>query len=554
MTRRRTLVAPPRRAAARFADSPLDRPPTATLPTAHARSLSQRRPSFTPPQSSSSRIRHAPLPLRSLGPLLLPLLVLAIGACSGATPTPEVDPEGPLQLSLEVSPVDGDAPHEVRARAELSGELGPGDAVRFRCATAAFIMGNDTVQHVPPEQPCDDEVQRAYETTYTYEAAGTYPISVRLIARPVRPSRSIQVFVRGATPTPVSAGAASGPNIVIATPVTRTAEPPTQAATEASAPAATATRMHSATPEPVGPATRVAVDATPAIGVSVLPADLYFLSGEPARIARLPASGDPPEAVGPPDERSVSDYAVSSLGLVAVLAEGELAVLSPLGEARIVAADGASHPTWSRDGRALAYARNGVLHHFDVVTFKERSLATRGEPVAYSHDGAWLLARDPEGAPLLLQPDSSPIGRQPLPLDGAAYAGWLPGRNVLWLSGPGLRFVSVEDAITVAPVLDTDVATSPLFVRPDERALLLAERNGSSTLHLVDLTAPMLEAEVVGVPLVLPVDADFAWSPDGRWLAVAGPSRLIQFNPVTGLSSTLVEGPVRRPSWVLSGR
>lgn len=494
------------------------------------------------------------------------MLLFALVACDGATPTPTVDPTGPLRLDLTVTPLEGDAPLVVRVEAELVGELGPGDDVRFRCATAAFIMGDDTVQHVPPEQPCSNTVQRRYESAHTYQVAGTFPVSVRLIARPVRPSPAQRIFVRGATPTPVPLGAAPGPTIIIATPAARTptavavaeggdvegSAEASRAAPASATPAATA--IVSQTPRPAGPATQVAVAATPVEGINVLPADLYFLAGAPARLARLPASGEAPEAVGPPIDRSVDDFAISSLGLVARVAGGELAVLSPLGEARQVAATGASHPVWSRDGRMLAFSLEGELQLFDVVSFSEEALGIAGRPLAFSFDGDWLLARDAAGELQLLRPEERPVGRLPLPLSDAAHAGWLPGREVLWLSGPGLRFVSLDDTISVIPVLDESVETSSVFVRPDQRALLLAERGGAATLHLVDLTAPTLEAEVVGVPLVLPLTADFTWSPDGRWLAVAGPSRLVQFSPVTGLSSSLVEGAVRRPEWVLSGR
>ena len=501
-----------------------------------------------------TRRRRAPFPVA--------LLAILLAACDGATPVPTADPEGPLRLDLGVTPLEGDAPLSIRAEASLVGELGPGDDVRFRCATAAFIMGDDTVQHVPPEQPCTDTVQRRYETAHTYNAAGTFPVSVRLIARPVRPSGAARVFVRGATPTPVPLSAAPGPTIVIATAAPRTATPDAEIATRTPEPereeptstAAAPTRAATRTPVPDGPATRVAVAATPVEGVSVLPADLYFLAGEPARLARLPASGEAPEAVGPPGAGSVEAYAISSLGLVAQVAESALSVLSPLGEAREVASEGASSPVWSRDGRLLAYAREGELQLFDVVSFSEEPLGIPGEPLGFSYENEWLLARDGAGELLVLRPEERPVGRLDLPLSDAAHAGWLPGRNVLWLSGPGLRFVSLDDAVSVQPVLEADVDTSAVFVRPDQRALLLAEREGATTLHLVDLGAPTLEAELVGVPLVLPLTADFAWSPDGRWLAVAGPSRLVQFDPVTGRTSNLVEGAVKEPRWVLSGR
>lgn len=499
----------------------------------------------------------------------------------GIVPPDAVLEEGDLVLRLEVTPLRGDAPLTVALRAVLEGDLE--DPIPYRCATAAFTMDDDTVQLVAPDQPCTGEaVQRVYETTYTYESAGRYAPFVRLIARPVTPSRRAQVLVLGSTPTPVPQAAVPGPTIVIASP-----RPPVRASATPAAPASptavalaegprtTPTAAGAAARATARPASREPTEAPPRgraspprpaapteadardepdderLAASVLPADLYFLdlAGDGgARLLRLPAAGDAPITLGEADAE-VDDYQVSTLGLAAVLEDGRLELVTPAGtSSRIVEAD-AEAPVWTPDGRRLAYARDGRLALFDVLAFEEGALAGEGRPVAFSRDGRRLLARA-EDTWWVVDTEADEARRLPVP--AARHAGWLPDRDVLWFSGPGLRFVTTDDAWTVTELLGEDVDTSRPFLRPDRRVLLLVEGQGGARLHVVDLTADLPRAEAEGARLPLPVDADFAWSPDGRTLAVAGPAGVTLLDPLSGAGVPLVDGMTRAPTWVLA--
>lgn len=513
------------------------------------------------------------------------------GAERGGEPTS--DPDGPIRLVLVAEPLQGDAPLAVRFRASLEGELV--DEVRFRCATAAFTLGDDSVQLVPPEPPCDG-VQRAYETEHVYAAAGTFPASVRLIARPVQPSRAVQVLVRGPTPTPVPRAAVPGPTIVIATarptrvalaaatatPVvpepspTAAAERPTTAPTARATPAPTGVAMADRTERTavavVPPATarpgggtedRAAPTAAPADleaseeavdARAVLPADLYFVAGPTdaqGSLAQLPAAGTLPQAVGGVDGVA-DDYAVSSLGLVAHVADGALGLITPLGVNRNLVRTDAARPVWSPDGRVLAYQRAGELWRFDVMAFRDERLAAEGAPVAFSRDGRWLLVLRDDGAPGIVRLDDG--SARWLPLEGATAGGWLPDGAVLWLSGAGLRLVTVDDALLVTTLIEPSIATSAAFVRADRRMLVLAEDGDATRLFQVDLAAPLPRAEPAGAPLPLAVDADIAFAPDGRTLAVAGPAGVLLVDPATGAGVPLVDTPARRPTWHLARR
>ena len=162
------------------------------------------------------------------------------------------------------------------------------------------------------------------------------------------------------------------------------------------------------------------------------------------------------------------------------------------------------------------------------------------------------MIRDLEGELFVVQSLSG--ARLRLPIEPADHAGWLPDADVLWLSGAGLRFVSLEPAVTVSTIIAPDVRTSSVFVRADQRAFVLARIDGLTYLQSIDLRADVIRAETVGGTLPINIDADVAWSPDGRWLAVAGSTGLILLDPVSGASVPLVDVPARMPRWSLAGR
>lgn len=504
-----------------------------------------------------------------------------------------------VRLTLTIDPQVGEAPLTVRLHATLDGDLD--DPARYRCATAAFSLGDDNVQLIPPPDDCVGAVQRTFDTEHTYAAAGSYRASVRLIARPVEASKPVQVLVRGATPTAVPMAANPGPTIVIATPgiafpaettlepgttveprrtvepgsmagSTATPEPPTTAqplaTLEPRATIVAARPTDRSTPRPpaafaVAPAPPVDAPTPGARAMlAVLPADLYYLGGRPSRLWRLPATGAEPEAIDGPAE-TTDRFAISTIGFIARQRGGTISVLSPTGGSRTLVertADGEERdvirgPVWSRDGHLLAYGVGGRLRIFDVVTFEEREVGeSDGTPIGFSRDGRWLLMGLDAGRIGLVDVGSGDERIVPLAEGGGGAAGWLPDRNVLWSAGDGLRFVTVADPLTITPVIEATTRVSTVLVRSDHRALALVERGAGSAMAVIDLSAPTIAADVVGAPLDVTVDADMAWAPDGRTLAVAGPDGLALIDPATGARVPLVDGPTSAPIWMLGSR
>lgn len=524
--------------------------------------------------------------------LARPVAVLAACVClaacrdegAGGAPDERGSADAPAEsgarLELVVEPITGDAPLAVRMRASVVGEDPDLD---LGCATAAFTMGDGNVTHVRPvESPCPEGASLSYEVEHVYAAAGAFSASVRLIARAVPVSRHVQVLVLGATPTPVPMAAVPGPTIVIATSAPPSPAAPTSAApspepslpppadapgtepTPGSGPGSgpgpeegptpgedgrAGTGSGSATAPPVAIAATLTPDAgepSSAAGAadSVLPADLYAVAAGSGALLRLPASGAALEAVV---DGGTEAYAVSALDLVAVTRDGSLDIVSPTGVARTIADGEGLEPVWSRNGRRLAYAEADRLHVFDVVAFEDSDLGAARRPISFSRDGGRLLVEDVGGD--LVVVDVLTGDRLRLPLPPAAHAGWLPDADVLWLSGPGLRFVALEPAVAVSTILGPEVETSAAFIRPDGHALVLAGEDGLTRLHAVDLAAAVPRAEAAGGPLPIDVGADAAWSPDGRWLAVAGSTGLILLDPGSGASVPLVDEAVRGPRW-----
>lgn len=510
---------------------------------------------------------------------------------SGAVVDGADDDETGARLALSIEPRVGDAPLTVALSARLEGI--DDDPERFRCATAAFALGDDNVQLLPPPADCADAVQTTFVTTHTYAAAGSYRATVRLLARPVEPSRSVQVLARGPTPTAAPLAANPGPTIVIATP-DRGATPRRAAAVDPTPPAAaplptaappTAIARAAATdrPPPTAPrATARQTDVPPAVAapavappssaavatavdtpaaLAVLPADLYYLGGRPGRLWRLPASGEAPQAIDRPSE-TTDAFAVSTLGFIARRQGGAITVLAPTGGVRTLVApdnegeDGRGHddvqgPVWSRDGHLLAYRAGGRLTVFDLVSFVERDFEADGAPLGFSRDGRWLLVGRADGPIGLVDVDTGAAQTVAFAGGLGQPAGWLPDRNVAWSAGAGLQFVTVDDPLTITPVIEAPTRVSTALVRSDRQLLVLVERGAGSALAMVDLTAGTLRADVVGAPLDVPPDADLAWAPDGRTVAVAEADGLSLVDPATGARVPLVRGPAGRPAWVI---
>jgi hypothetical protein len=203
-------------------------------------------------------------------------------------------------------------------------------------------------------------------------------------------------------------------------------------------------------------------------------------------------------------------------------------------------------PTWSGDGRLLAYAADGIWVR-DLATGAARRLADEGEPLAWSHDSRWLLARAEDGAPILV--DVAAGSSMLLPLDAVADAGWLPDAPVAWLTGPGLRLLTADDPPMLTTLLEASVPTYAGHAAPGDMLLFMADRGAGVRKHSVDLAADTLTVVADGPLLDLSRPSDFAWAPDGRNAAAATDVGLYLLDPGSGGVVPLVPGAARMPQW-----
>jgi len=320
-------------------------------------------------------------------------------------------------------------------------------------------------------------------------------------------------------------------------------------------PPATAERRPPArptSPRVPGPSTPAAAARSGSRGVAarVLPGDLYYLSGAPPRLWRLPATGERPSPLTD-DGRAVDDFAVSPSGAVAFVSGGSLYVFTPGAGTPSLLDPAAARPVWSRNGRQLAYAAGGV-RVYDLAGRRHTALTEDGAPLAWSRDGARLLIALPDDSVAVVGTASGE--RMDLPLSGVAEAAWLPDRDVVAMAGQGLRLLGAGDTWTLSTWLPQEVPAGDIFVRPDEVLLAVADSGDGPTVLALDLTAPAPDVHTAGPPLPLAASEDFAWAPDGRHAAVAGPGGIDLLDPYKAIRVQLVAAAASRPAWVLAGR
>lgn len=302
-------------------------------------------------------------------------------------------------------------------------------------------------------------------------------------------------------------------------------------------------------PAPLSPTAGPATARRPAR--RVLPADLYYLAGVPAQLWRLPVTGEPPDRLTEMPH-PVDAYAASQTGPVAFTSAGGLYLLAPDTGAITPLDPGGAAPVWSRSGYQLAYTAGG-LQMYDLVRRQHFTMAQDGVPLAWSRDGARLLARRADGRLALIRVATQ--SAVDLPLFGIAAAGWLPDRDVAWLTdGERLDLLTAGAALMVNHVSGLDAGLSiadDVMVRPDGRLLVAARSSVGLTAFGVDLASGSVAAVASGPTIPLP-GADFDWAPDGRHAALAGPDGVALVDPIAGAQVQMVAGPARQPRWVLT--
>jgi len=287
----------------------------------------------------------------------------------------------------------------------------------------------------------------------------------------------------------------------------------------------------------------------------VLPGDLYYLAQADRGLWRLPSSGESPAPLVtamPVD----GGYAVAPNGTVAFSSGGALYVLNPGagGPARLAVSGGL--PVWSRNGRQLAYATlDGAsvtgVSVYDIAARRHSSLTGAGGPVAWSRDGRWLLVGVVEVGMALVRTEDRTW--TDLPFENVLEAGWLPDRDVVWMTGRGLRLLTLGEEWVQTTLLPDDERTSTVVVRPDDKLVVLvhAWTGDTATAYIVDLSSTDLTLRQAGPPFAVSYLDGLAWAPDGRHLAVAGEGGIDLLDPFTGARVPLVGLPAAEPRWVL---
>lgn len=378
-------------------------------------------------------------------------------------------------------------------------------------------------------------------------AAGAAPPATLVPRPPAAPTAAAQ------PPTPASGGGAGEPAEGAARPGVNgvpSVPPPIPGRGPGPAVATAGPGIRPPTPA-AGGATAPTAPGAGAVARRVLPADLYYLAGEPRQIWRLPVTGERPTRLTDVP-RAVDAFAVSQTGAVAFTSGGGLYLLAPETGAVTPLDPMGDAPVWSRGGYQLAYAADG-LQVYDVVRRQLFTVARDGVPLAWSRDGARLLARRADGGLALIAVATQ--SAVDLPVFGVTAAGWLPDRDVAWLvDGQGLALLSAGAALMtnrVAGLPPEPALGDDVMVRPDGRLLVAARSPAGLTVFGVDLAAGSLSAVPSGPATPLP-DADFDWAPDGRHAALAGPEGVALFDPLAGAQVPIVAGPARQPRWVLT--
>lgn len=502
--------------------------------------------------------------------LALALLCQACGIDPERSPGLQTEREVTgLRLRLEATPVQGEAPLTVRFEAELLGD--PTDPSEFECPTLAWTLDarDDGQVLLAQAEDCrPGEVARRFTLEHRYTRARSYEASMRLIGLGVPPSNVVQLLVAGPTATAPPQVAQPGPTIVIAAPATRPSADPTRlAAAPAPSDGATASPRPGATPSPrpsdrplaptataktrpttAPPSPRPSPSSAPSRQARVLPADLYYLDAA-SSLWRLPAEGEDPIRISPTDAL-VEGYAVSIGGRVAYSAGGQLILLEGR-DARVIAEGTIGRVlVWSPDGLRLAYIA-GALRVHDIRSGRDLATELASAPLAWSADGGQLLALGPGGQLQRIQLDTDRVEARDLPIDGVTSAGWLPGREAVWLAGAGLRLLTLEPSLQLTEILPPEQRTEALLARSDDRLLLLSTEAGRRQPRIVDLTARQLRAEPLG-PELADASLELVFAPGGRLAALAGPDGLALFDPVGGGRVSLLRRPVRAPSWSLA--
>ena len=238
--------------------------------------------------------------------------------------------------------------------------------------------------------------------------------------------------------------------------------------------------------------------------------------------------------------------------------------------ARVVAAG--SRPTWSPDGRRLAFFRTGPsgsdsLWAIDLGTGSELRLAEGfatpgqgvvGDPAIWSPDGGSVFSIGNGSACALCLVDALGGGARPVAVDGIAAAvpagaadieivGWVDDRTMLMaVQGPSSALIRLGLDGRVATILKVDGAIRDVALAPDGRAIAFAR------VDLATLTSSIWSVDADGSgllqltrPLSRAGDDRPEWQPAPvavAWPAVALPEATPEPSMVAGTVDLTLTG------------
>lgn len=169
-------------------------------------------------------------------------------------------------------------------------------------------------------------------------------------------------------------------------------------------------------------------------------------------------------------------------------------------------------PTWSADGRRVAYAARWQLHVRDIVSGRDTVLQPAGlprlaQPSSWSRDGSRLLIMASNGFPPRLYEIYLNAGRV-VALDTLSYSVQAPSYSP---DGSRIAYFAQRDD-------SSDVGQLLVRSRNEPNARAIAESREWVTF---------------------PIDARVRWSPDGRWLYYSGDGKLWRVSPDGGTPTTI---------------
>jgi hypothetical protein len=438
--------------------------------------------------------------------------------------------------------------------ASLEGDLP--DEASLLCPSVGWAFGDVPLQI--DEVACAGAPQRLFRTAHNYALPGAYEATVRLLGSGLAASAPVQIIVQGPTPTPAPEAVLGFPP-----PVTRLTPEEVAGAGGRGGPPG-----QGSAPDPRGTSAEGVPLPDIATAGTVLPADLVFLAGDPTGAWRRPAGGGTLVAV-PIGEPPLVDLAASAAGDLAVVDAKGIAVLSAGAAAAVRLATGAGAAAapgrgwpgahglvWSPDGSRLAWRADGLWlaqreRGSSAGWSVRRAENADGTPLAWDDAGV-LSLRTATGSLGLFDAATGTLAAVPVP--AGAEAGWLSGRPVAWLAGPGLRLLTVADALQLTPLLE-EASVRAVAESPPATLRALLGQGDSFQAVTFDLRADSLRPVPTGRAFDAPAGRfAAAWAPDGSHLVLASAAGL-QVVDVDGARGPerLVNSVVTHAVWVRQG-